>query len=46
VLTGVCRGKLRMLKNPCVFVEEKDRMQTGGQRGVDVALGTVVDYLV
>src|SRR3954447_23538481 len=33
-----------MLKNPCVFMEEEYGMQTGGQRRVDVAFGTVANH--
>ena len=37
-------GKGRMLENPGVFVEEKDGVETGGEGGVDVALGAVADH--
>ena len=37
-------GDFRVFEDPCVFVNKEDGMQTGGERGVDVALGAVADH--
>ena len=33
-----------VFEHPRVFVEEKDSVQAGGERGVDIAFGAVADH--